>query len=85
MTALAGKSQQVFVAAVLAFDAGKAVSQIAAVKVTIDNLFDIRPPKTVISGKPVIIDLHQGFKIILYTVVIIRVLRVAGPVFGGWQ
>ena len=69
-------------AAVFAFDAGKAVAQIAAIEIAVDYLFDIRPPETVIFGKPVIINLHQGFKIILDTVVIIRILRMAWLVCG---
>jgi len=63
--------QQVLMAAVFAFHAGKAVAQIAAIQITADYLFDIGPPETIISGKPVIIDLHQGFKIVLYTVIIV--------------
>jgi len=39
----------------LAFHTGKTVVQIAAIKVAVDYLFDIRPPETVIFGKPVII------------------------------
>jgi len=40
--------QQVLMAAVFAFDAGKAVAQIAAIQITADHLFDIRPPESVI-------------------------------------
>lgn len=42
------KSQQIFVAAILAFDAGKAVVQIAAIQITVDHLFDIRPPEAIL-------------------------------------
>ena len=42
------EGQQIFVAAVFAFDAGKAVAQIAAIQVTVDYLFDIRPPEAVL-------------------------------------
>ena len=63
--------QQVLMAAVFAFDAGKAVFQIAAIQITANHFFDIRPPETVISGKPVIINLHQGFEIVLYTAIIV--------------
>ena len=72
--------QQVFMAAVFAFHPGKAVLQIAAVKITVNHLFDIRPPESVLSGKPVIINLHEGFKIILDAMIIIRILRTAGMV-----
>jgi len=37
MTALTGKSQQIFVTAVITFDAGKAVVQVAAIEITIDS------------------------------------------------
>jgi len=85
VAALTREGQQVFMAAVFAFHTGKTVVQIAAIKVAVDYLFDIRPPETVIFGKPVIINLHEGFKPILYAVVIIRVLRVAWPVNGCWR
>jgi hypothetical protein len=71
MAALAGKCQQIFMAAIFAAYSGKTVLQITAVQVTVDHLFDIRPPESVISGKPVIINLCEGFEIIFYAVVII--------------
>jgi hypothetical protein len=80
VAALAGKSQQVFVAAVFAFDTGKAVAQIAAIKITIDHLFDIGPPETVLPGEVFVVGLNEGFKIILHAVVIIRILRLSGLV-----
>jgi len=49
MAALTGKSQKVFMAAVLAFHAGKAVAKITTIQVTVEHLFDIGPPETVIS------------------------------------
>lgn len=48
MTAFAGKCQQVFVATVFAFHTGKAMTKVAAIPVTVDHLFDIRPPEAVI-------------------------------------
>jgi hypothetical protein len=32
-----------------------------------------------------VVVLDKGFKIVLYTAVIIRILRAAGPVNSGWQ
>jgi hypothetical protein len=81
MAALAGKCQQVFMAAVVTSYTGKAVAQIAAIQVTINHLFDIRPPEAVISGKPVIINLYEAFKVILHAGIIVRVLRPPGAVF----
>jgi len=69
--------QQVFMAAVFAFHTGKAVLQIAAVEITVNHLFDIGPPESVLLGKMFIIGLDKGFKIILDAVVIIRILRMA--------
>jgi len=48
MPSFTRECQQVFVAAVFAFHAGKAMAQIAAIQITINHLFDIRPPEAVI-------------------------------------
>jgi hypothetical protein len=80
MTAFTREGQQVFMAAVFASDAGKAVFKIAAVQVAVDYFFDIRPPEAILFGKLVNINLHKGFKIILDAVVIIRILRLSGVV-----
>jgi hypothetical protein len=45
---LAGKSQQIFVAAVFAFHTGKTVVQIAAIQIPI-NLLKIRPPEAILT------------------------------------
>ena len=47
MPSFTRECQQVFVAAVLAFHAGKTVAQNAAVEVTINHFFDICPPESV--------------------------------------
>ena len=67
-------------AAVFAFDSGKAVTQITAIQITIDYLFDIRPPEAILLGKMFIIGLNEGFKIVLDALIIIRILRMAGVV-----
>jgi len=48
MAALAGKCQQIFVAAVFTFHTGKAVVQITAIEIAIDHLLDIGPPEAVL-------------------------------------
>ena len=48
VAAFARKVQKVFMAAIFAFHAGKAVVQIAAVEITIDHLLKIRPPESVL-------------------------------------
>ena len=85
MAALAGECQEVFVAAAFTFHAGKAVVQITAIEITIDHLLDIGPPEAVLPGEMLVVDLDKGFKIVLYTAVIIRFLRAAGLVNGCWQ
>jgi len=47
----------------------------AAIQIPINNLLDIRPPEAVLPGEMFSIDMNKGFKIILYTAVIIRILR----------
>jgi hypothetical protein len=85
MPSFTRKCPQVFMPAIFAFHTGKTVLQIAAIQITVDHLFYIRPPETILLVELFIIALHKSFKIILYTMVIIRILQVAGPVNGGWQ
>jgi hypothetical protein len=49
VAALAREGQKIFVAAVFASHAGKAVAQIAAIEITVDYLFDIWPPEAMLS------------------------------------
>ena len=65
-------------AAVFAFHTGKAVVQIAAIQITVDYIYNIRPPEAILPCEMFIIVLDEGFKIVLYTTVIIRILRAAG-------
>jgi hypothetical protein len=39
----------------------------AAIKVAVNHLFDIRNEITILPGKPIIIDLFKGFKMIFHT------------------
>jgi len=71
VAALAGKCQQIFMAAVFAFHTGKPVVQITAIEITIDHLLDIGPPEAVLPGEMLVIDPDKGFKIVLYTAVVI--------------
>jgi len=63
--------------AIFAFHAGKPVAQITAIEITIDHLLDIGPPESVLPGEVLFVDPDKGFKIILYTSVVIRRLRIA--------
>ena len=49
VAALAGKCQQIFMAAVFAFHTGKPVVQITVIEITMDHLLDIGPPEAVLT------------------------------------
>lgn len=63
--------------------AGKAVVQITAIEVAVDHLLDIWPPESVLPGEIFVIDPEKDFKIILYTAVVIRILRISWTINGG--
>ncbi len=69
-------------AAIFAFDAGKSVVQVPAIKISVDDLLDIGTEKSILPFKPLFIDLEKGFKMILHAQVIIGILRVPGTVDG---
>jgi len=72
-------------AVAFAFHSVKAVVQIAAIEITVDQLLDIRPPKSVLTWEMFIINLYEGFKMIVYATVIIRLLWTAGLLNAGGQ
>jgi len=71
VTALAGKGQEIFMAAILAFDAGKTVVRVAAIQISVNNLLQIRPPEAILPGEMIVIDSDKGLEIVLNTSVII--------------
>jgi hypothetical protein len=75
MPPLARKGQKVLMTAGPATHPRKAVVQVAAVQVAIDHLPDIGPEKPVLPLKTLLIDLLEGLKMILYTLVIEGILR----------
>ena len=79
----AGEGQEVFVAAIFAFDAGKAIVQIPAIEVPVNDLLQIRTPEAILPGKMIVIDLNESLEAILYTAVVIRVLRVSLAINSG--
>jgi hypothetical protein len=83
MTPFAGEGQKILMAAIFAFHTGKAVVQIAAIEIAIDHLLDIGPPESVLPGEMLVIDPDKGFKIVLYTAVVIRRLRISWTINGG--
>ncbi|MDY6974064.1 MAG: hypothetical protein SV775_17385 [Thermodesulfobacteriota bacterium] len=54
-----------------------------AVQVTVDDLFDIGPEKTVFLCELIVIDLFEIFKIVLYTLVVLGFLWLSGLVDRG--
>jgi hypothetical protein len=82
---LATGTHKIFMAAIFAFHTGKALAQIVAIEITVDHLFNVRPPESVLSCEMFIIRLDKNFKIVLHAVVIIRILRSAGLVYGCRQ
>ena len=55
----------------------------AAVQETVDHLFHIGPKKPVSGGEPLVIDLLQRLKVILNALIVLRLLRLSGPVDRG--
>jgi hypothetical protein len=52
----------------------------AAIQIPINNLMKIRPPESILPREMFIIDMDKGLKIILYTAVIIRILRAGNDI-----
>jgi hypothetical protein len=82
---LAGKRQQIFMAAIFALHTGKAVVQIAAVEITVNDPLKIWPPETILTGEPLVINMNKGFEVVLNAAVIIRILRASGAIDCGRQ
>jgi len=64
MSALAEKSQEVFMVTVPALHAGKAVVQIAAVRISANDFLEIGTEKFTRSFEQFLEDMEKGFKII---------------------
>jgi len=77
VAALAGKCQQIFMAAIFTFHTGKAVVRVAAVQIPVNRLLDIGSPEAVLPGEMLVIDPDKGLKIVLHAAVIIRRLRIS--------
>ena len=71
---IARQCQQIFVAAFVASDPGKAVMQDAAIEVAEDDLSHIGPEKAIFFSKTLIIDLLKRLEMVFNTLVILRVL-----------
>ena len=70
VTPLARERQKILMAAIAALDPGKAVVQIATVKIPIDNLCHIWAEKAILPLKPIFINLLKGLKVVFYALVV---------------
>jgi hypothetical protein len=61
-------------AAVFTSVPGEAIMEDAAIEITVNDQFDIRPKEAILLGKALIVDLFQRFKIVLNALIILRVL-----------
>ena len=85
MSALARKSQQILVVTVFAFHSGKAVVQIAALQIPVNDLLQIGAPEAVLPGKMLIVDTDEDLKIVLYSTIVIGQLGISGAVDCCWE
>jgi len=57
--------------------------QDATIEVAVNYLPHIRPKKTVLLGKALVIDLFKFFKVILNALIILRILGFSRAIYGG--
>ena len=57
--------------------------QITTIEIAIDHLLDIVPPESVLPGEMLVIDPEKGFKIVLYTAVVIGQLWIPWAIDSG--
>jgi hypothetical protein len=82
---LPGEGKKILVVAVFTLHPGKAVLQVAAIEITVNNLLEIGTEESVGPLKPSLVALDEGFQMILDTTVIIGSLWIAGQKHGGWS
>jgi hypothetical protein len=70
VTPLARERQKILMAAIPALDPGKAVVQIATVKIPIDDLSHIWAEKAILPLKPILINLLKGLQVVFYAVLV---------------
>jgi hypothetical protein len=62
MTALAGEGQKIFMVAIPALHPGKAVVQVPAFQVAVNDLLEVRPPEPIWPFEPLFVDLNKSLK-----------------------
>ena len=83
MPTLAREGQKIFMVAIPALHPGKAVVQVAAIQVAVNDLLEVGAPEPVRPFEPLLVELNKVLKMVLHAPVIIRRLRVPGTVNGG--
>jgi hypothetical protein len=83
MTALAGEGKKILMVAVSTFHAGKAIVQVAAIKITVNDLQEIGTEESVGPLKPFLVDPDEGFQMNLDSAVIINSLRMQKVYLSG--
>ena len=77
MTALTGKRQKIFMAAIQAPHPGKSQAQVPAVQIPVNHVPDIRSEKSILTLIAIIPDHLQVFKMILHALEVRRLMRIA--------
>ncbi len=75
MTALAGEGQKIFMVAIPALHPGKAVLQIAAIEIPVNDLLKMGTVEPVVTFEPLLVDLNKGLKMVFHAPIIIRRFR----------
>jgi hypothetical protein len=70
MTALAGEGQKIFMVAIPALHPGKAMLQVSAFQVAVNDLLKVGPPEPVWPFESVLVGLNKGFKMVFHAPVI---------------
>jgi hypothetical protein len=83
MAALAGEGQKIFMVAMPALHPGKAVVQVAAFQIAVDDPIEVGTPEPVMPFEPLLVDLNKGLKMVFDAPIIIRRVRVSGTVNSG--
>ena len=66
--------------AVNAFDAGEAIVKIPAIQKSVDDLFNVRSPKTELFGKTLVVNPDEFLKVVFDTTIPARCLRGSGSI-----
>jgi hypothetical protein len=83
VVAIATTSHEVFRAPAFVLHAGKTVVQIHADQIPVNDLLDVGSVESILSFKPILVELNEGFTMLLAAPVVIGRLRIPGTVNGA--